>query len=176
MSCAGIVKTGNLAPRKRQNWTPKKKAAFCEALALGVTVGTAAEAVGMSRSSAYWQRENNPAFAEAWDEAYAESTELLEAEAFQRAMGWQETITDKNGNVRVVERHSDILLMFLLKARKPEYRDSMQVNVDNRRTIVIDLVPMEKGPDGRLRLAEEAKDVPLLSPDEIAVEKTGKLR
>ena len=55
-----------LTPRMRQHWTPKKRELFCEALALGVTVGTAADAVGMSRSSAYWQRENDPDFAEDW--------------------------------------------------------------------------------------------------------------
>ena len=66
-----------LTPRKRQQWSPKKRASFCEALAMGVTVRTAAEAIGMSRSGAYRQRESDPAFSEKWGEAREEGKERL---------------------------------------------------------------------------------------------------
>jgi len=152
------------APRKRHEWTSKKKAEFIEALAQGVTVVSAAEAVDMSRSGAYKLRENDPDFADAWAEAYAASTELLEAEAFQRAMGREEVVgVDKDGQPVVVKKYSDILLMFLLKSRRPEkYRERMDVNIDTTRRIIVDLLQVEKDEaTGRLVLVDG--DVPLLS-------------
>jgi len=53
-----------------------------------------------------WRRED-PDFAEAWDEALEEGTDLLEDEARRRAMAG-----------------SDHLLMFILKSRRPaQYRE-----------------------------------------------------
>ena len=154
-----------LAPRKVQPWTPKKKAGFCAALAMGVTVETAARSIGMSRSGAYKVRESDPAFAAAWKQAYEESTELLEAEAFQRAVGREEPVLGKDGEIHYIKKYSDLLLMFLIKARKPQmYRESVDVNVREERTIIVDLLPVEKGPDGKLRLVDD--DVPLLTAGE----------
>jgi len=148
-----------LAPRKRHEWTSKKKAEFVEALAQGVTVVAAAEAVGMSRSGAYKQRESHPDFAEAWREAYEESTELLEAEAFQRAMGREEVVgVDKDGQPIFIKKYNDLLLIFLLKSRRPEtYRDRMDVTVQQERRIVVDLLKVVKDPDrpGHLRMVEK---------------------
>jgi len=155
-----------LTPRLRQQWTSKKKVAFCEALAMGVTVATAAQSVGMSRSGAYKQRESDPAFAAAWREAYEASTELLEAEAFQRAMGRDEVVgVDKDGQPVVVRKYSDLLLIFLLKARRPRvYRDQVDVTVTERR-IIVDLLQVKKDEEtGKLVLVDG--DVPLLSAGE----------
>ena len=155
-----------LTPRKRQYWTPKKRTAFCQALAMGVTVRTAAEAVGMSRSSAYRQRESDPAFAEAWGEAKEEGKERLEAECRRRAMGWNETRYDKDGNAYEVFRYSDNLLMFMLKKLDPTYRDRVGVSItETRRHIVVDLLQVVKDEaTGKLVLADDT--VPLLSAGE----------
>ena len=160
-----VVSRVNLAQRKRQYWTPKKRTAFCEALALGVTVGTAADAVGMSRSSAYWQRESDSDFAVAWREAYDASTEILESEAFQRAVGRDEPVIGKDGSVHYVKKYSDVLLIFLLKSRKPRvYRDQVDVTLTERR-IIVDLLQVVKDEEtGKLVLAEN--NVPLLSAGE----------
>ena len=154
-----------LAPRKRHEWTSKKKASFCEALAMGVTVATAAGAVGMSRSSAYQQRENDEAFGQGWSEALEEGKERLEAECRRRAMGWNETRYDKDGNAYEVYRYSDNLLMFMLKKLDPSYRERVDVNVSKTRRIIVDLLQVEKDEEtGRLVLADG--NVPLLSAGE----------
>jgi hypothetical protein len=133
---------------------------------MGITVGSAAQVVGMSRSGAYKLRESDPDFAEAWQEAYEASTELLESECFQRAVGRDEAVMAKDGSVHYVKRYSDLLLMFLLKARKPKmYRERMDVNVTETRRIILDLLQVEKDEKtGRLVLVDD--DVPLLSAGE----------
>ena len=42
-----IMGKAKLAPRKRHEWTLQKKTQFCEALAMGVTVATAAQSVAI---------------------------------------------------------------------------------------------------------------------------------
>ncbi len=66
-------------------------------------VAEAARVAGVGRSTAYDRRKRDEEFAAAWDELVEASTEELEHEAIRRA---------KNG--------SDVLLMFMLKARRPQ--------------------------------------------------------
>ena len=40
------------------------------------------------------------------------------------------------------------------------------MTLQQERRIVVKLLPVEKGPDGRLRLADEVKDVPVLGSGE----------
>ena len=112
----------SVKPANRSHgFTPKKKATFIALLADGFTVKDAAEQIGLSRRAAYNHRESDPDFAEAWREAFEESTELLDAEAFQRAMGREEVVgVGKDGQPIVVKKYSDLLLIFLLKSRRPE--------------------------------------------------------
>lgn len=123
-----------------------------------MTVATAADAVKMSRSGAYRQREVDPEFAAAWGEAYETSTELLEAEALQRAMGRDEVVgVDKDGQPIFIKKYSDLLLIFLLKARRPEaYRERVNAIPRMETRVVIDLVPVEKDPNrpGQLRVVK----------------------
>lgn len=137
-------------------WTPARKAAFLLLLAEGYSIGEAAKAQGLSRRSAYDLKQKDEEFAEAWDDAREEFTELLEREVWARAIGKPRTVMDKKGNVHEIEVASDILLMFALKARKPEYRDSMNVSVEHRRKITVNLLPVVKDEkSGQLRLADD---------------------
>ena len=74
----------------------------------------------------YDEKANDPAFAKRWELAVEEAVEVLEAMARQRAM-----------------KSSDLLLIFLLKALKPDvYREVRDVNVKGNlnQEIVVDLV------------------------------------
>lgn len=84
--------------RARKDWAP----AFLAALERSGMVSEAARAAGVGRRTAYDRRERDEQFAQAWDEALEAATEELEQEAVRRAMDG-----------------SDLLLMFLLKARRP---------------------------------------------------------
>lgn len=92
--------------RKRQ-W----KKAFLEAFKQIGVIAPAAAHCGISRHAVRMARLRDPKFAADFDEALETSTERLEAVAFSRASREKEP--------------SDVLLIFLLKARKPEvYRET----------------------------------------------------
>lgn len=84
---------------------------FVAALEEYGTVSHAARVAGINRQYAYVVRKENPDFAAAWDGALQVATDDLEQEAVRRA---------KDG--------SDTLMIFLLKARRPEmYRESKTI-------------------------------------------------
>jgi len=84
---------------------------FLRALARSPNVSAAARAAGVGRTRAYEHRAENPAFAAAWDETLEVAVDALEAAAFKRA-----------------GKESDQLLIFLLKAHRPErYADRLTI-------------------------------------------------
>jgi hypothetical protein len=115
----------------RANRTPKKgwRPAFLEALAGSANVRAACAAAGVGRSTAYDHRGRDGRFAEAWDDALDEACDVLEAEARRRAVKWTERPVYQGGErVGAVREYSDTLLIFLLKANRPEkYRDSYDI-------------------------------------------------
>jgi hypothetical protein len=161
-----IVNAGNgRTLRKRQgSWTKKNRMAFCTLLSIGMTVVDACEEVGLSQSSVYELRDRDEEFMAMMQEAYDDSTRLLEGECFRRAKGWEETIIQRDGSTRVMEKYDNLLLMFLLKARKPRmYRETMDININEKRHILIDLVQVVKDENtGRLMLIDEEQP-PLLA-------------
>lgn len=93
---------------------------FITALAQHGNVTAAALAAGFSRSSAYRHRSQDPAFAQAWDAAIDEATDLLASEAMRRALqGVEEIRYFKGEPIGTVRKYSDQLLMFLLRAYRP---------------------------------------------------------
>ena len=111
--------------------TQKRRAAFLASLSEGFSVGGSAIKAGMSRRAAYEWREADEAFARDWDAAVEEGTELLEDEARRRAFEGTEKPVFQNGQlVGHIQEYSDTLLIFQLKARRPEkYRDNHKVDL-----------------------------------------------
>ena len=99
--------------RRRPDWQPR----FLEVIRSTANVRLAAHEAGIDRSTPYRRAERDPAFAEAWAEASDDAIDLLEGEARRRALAG-----------------SDALLMFLLRAHRPErFRESLDVRVELRR-------------------------------------------
>lgn len=107
---------------KRAKWTPKKGASkprkkavggvqrFFKRLGNGMSISGAALGTGISRSRLYELRQEDEDFRALWDEAVEHGTDVLEDLALARAV------------------HSDTLIIFLLKARRPErYKDRIEV-------------------------------------------------
>lgn len=103
-------------------------------LSLFVATGNVAEscaAVGISRSTAYrWQQEEK--FAEAMTRANVFALENLESAMYARAVHGLERMKFHEGQAIIdprtrqpyIERvYSDLLMIFLAKARSPKYRD-----------------------------------------------------
>lgn len=98
---------------RRPDWVPR----FLEVIRATGNVRLAADSAGIDRSTPYVRARRDPVFAEAWAAAEQDAIDVLEAEARRRAL-----------------TASDALLMFLLRAHRPErYRESVDVQVAIRR-------------------------------------------
>jgi hypothetical protein len=98
--------------RSRRNGrrTPQAEAKFLTALRSGRSIAASARAASVGRRTTYDWRDRDPKFAARWDEAFDEGTDRLEDLALQGA-----------------EQGSERLLLALLKARRPERYQRMQV-------------------------------------------------
>jgi hypothetical protein len=103
--------------------------AFLGAFEYTKMVSEACRMVGISRQTAYMERQRNEEFAVAWADVEEKAVECLEAEAFRRAHdGTTKMIVSAGKDMGTEKQYSDSLLMFLLKAKRPErYLDRMAV-------------------------------------------------
>jgi hypothetical protein len=118
------ARTRTRTPKKApQDWAP----AFLEELARCGNVSATAVKVG--RRTVYDRRSTDPVFAAAMKEALDVAVEFMEAEARRRAVdGTLRPVYQGGELVGHVREYSDVLLIFLLKAHRPEkYRDRAAV-------------------------------------------------
>lgn len=108
----------------RKDWAPD----FLEGVCDGLSVRDACIRVGIDTSMPSKRRATDAAFALAWMDAAGIGTEALEQEAARRAYhGTLKPVFYKGTRCGSVRTYSDVLMIFLLKARKPEvYRDADQ--------------------------------------------------
>lgn len=136
--------------------TPKKKAEFLAVLGSTANVTKAAEVTAISRTEWYRTKAEDVEFAAAWTEAVETGTDALEDEAVRRAAeGTLKPVFWQGNECGYIREYSDTLLMFTLKARRPEkYRD---------RTAVA-----HSGPDGgAIPIVSASLDLSSLSTDEL---------
>lgn len=125
-------------PKPRRDWKP----AWLEAFRETGLVTRACERAKVGRRTVYDARKDEE-FAAAWDAIEAEITEVMEREAFRRAVeGVTEPVVSAGKHVADVQKYSDTLLIFMLKARKPEvYRENVKVEhsgkIDSKTTVEI---------------------------------------
>lgn len=92
-----------------KDWRDK----FTQHLAKTGNVSKSARLAGVPRRTVYDERDKNPDFAQAWEDALEEGADELEEEARKRALA-----------------DSDTLLIFLLKGLKPDkYRENKRVEL-----------------------------------------------
>jgi hypothetical protein len=131
--------------RGRTVRTSKKRSAFLAALEAGSSVHGACLAAGLGRSAVYAWRDDDADFASQWDEAIESGTDRLEDEARRRAM-----------------QQSDVLLIFLLKARRPAiYREP------RASAAVMSMTPED------IRAVEQARRIRDMTQEEIEEEIAG---
>lgn len=124
----------------RPTRTPAKDDVFFGALAAGDIIIDAADKAEYARASVYEWRKSDTAFSARWDESVEAAIQRLEKEADRRAHeGEPELILHKGAPVMVddgkggkvaltVRKRSDVLLIFRLKALRPEiYRERMDM-------------------------------------------------
>jgi len=116
--------------------TPNQRA-FLKAYAESGLVGIAAEASGICRQlHARWLKASG-AYRAAFEPAHERAIETMEAEARRRACdGVVEPVYQGGVKCGTRRRYSDVLLIFLLKAARPEkYADRGVLEVDDRREV-----------------------------------------
>ena len=117
--------------RKATKATSEKEASetakeiFLAAVCGGSTITLAAQEAGINRGTAYRWRGEDASFSDAWDDALDEGTDRLEQEAVRRGRdGVTKPVYQGGKLVGKVQEYSDTLLIFMLKARRPEiYRE-----------------------------------------------------
>ena len=102
---------------------------FLDSLAKTGNVTVSVIAAGVSRQYAYLHRHESEKFAAEWEEAITQSIDLLEAEARRRAHeGVTKKIYYQGDEIGEVQEYSDSLMMFLLRAHRPQkYRDNQRI-------------------------------------------------
>ena len=103
-----------------------KKAAFLEAYAKIGSIGAAAKKTKISRRSHFRWMKSDPAYAAAFSVAEDRAIEAMELEARRRAVkGTVKPVFYKGTRCGGIREFSDVLLIFLLKAKRPAvYREN----------------------------------------------------
>uniref|UniRef100_A0A6M3IP17 Putative terminase n=1 Tax=viral metagenome TaxID=1070528 RepID=A0A6M3IP17_9ZZZZ len=121
--------------------SPKMKA-FLVAMEQTGNISAAAQASRVARRSHYMWMDRSQGYREAFAVAKEHAADLMEIEARKRAMeGVVEPVIRKDDDgvwraVGGIRRYSDTLLIFLLKAARPEkYRERHEVTHDNLPTM-----------------------------------------
>lgn len=110
---------------RKKDWRPAFLAAFEET----AMVTEAAKIAGVGRATVYEERQRNEEFAVAWADVEERAVESMESEAYRRAVkGVDKPVFHAGEQVGTVKDYSDTLLIFMLKARRPEtYREVHKV-------------------------------------------------
>ena len=143
-----LRKTGN-------DWRPK----LLKALAETGNITDACRRAGITRDTFYRHRHEDPAFAAAAADALEVAVDNLELEARRRAeKGCEKPVFYKGREIARITEYSDTLLIFLLKAHRPEkYRERYDVSHGGELAIhpVIETI---------VRTREEARALSALPP------------
>jgi len=119
-----------MARRTARN-TQRRKTKFLEAYKLAGTASEAARLTGIPRDThKEWLRKSET-YRQAFQEADDAATEVLEKEALRRAVeGREETVYFNGQPCGTVRKYSDVLLIFLLKAKRPDvYRERYDARI-----------------------------------------------
>lgn len=124
-------------PKKARERTDKQHE-FLEALRAAGNVTDACRATDLPRRTVYEWRDADAEFAAAWSDALDEAADTMEREAFRRAVeGVDKPVYGSlgrgagTGEVGRIREYSDTLLIFLLKAARPDkYRERSAVQLD----------------------------------------------
>ena len=111
----------NTVPTAENQGLSSKETLFLDLLSEGVSVCEACERADIPRRSIYNRRRDDQTFREKWDESLRMAADMLEGEADRRGRdGWGEDVYYRGQVVGQRKRYSDRMLMFRLKALKPD--------------------------------------------------------
>lgn len=130
---AGQIRTQAAAWKRNHKFTEGTRTKFLEELAKTGNVSVSAFRAGVSREAAYHLRDRDEDFKRQFDDARESAGDVLELEAWRRAVkGVEKPVYYQGVQCGVVPEYSDSLLKTLLVAARPyKYSDRMiQANAD----------------------------------------------
>lgn len=120
-----------MTPTTYHRFTASTREEFLDCLRRGYTIAAAARAVGFSRRAAYNNRDDDEQFAAEWEDAIEEGKDFLEQEARRRAIeGTVRPVFYQGEECGGIREYSDTLLLAMLKAKRIEYRDKVDLNAN----------------------------------------------
>jgi hypothetical protein len=129
--------------RPGQHPTDEERAAiqatFLESFATMANVSSACDIAGIDRSSVYRWVHDDESFAAKWQEAEEKANDVLRKEAYRRAVegvpdyviSMGKLVTGPDGQPLTVKKYDTPLLMMLMRARMPEYRDTKNIDMNS---------------------------------------------
>jgi len=120
------------------------KTVFLEEFSKQANVTTACSVAGIARSLVYLWLDQDSDFALSWNTAEQQANDVLRRAAYDRGVtGVSEPVVSMGKLVRdettgeplTVKKYSDVILLTLMRARMPEYRDSKQLSIEQNTNI-----------------------------------------
>ena len=136
--------------------TQRRKEKFLKAYAKLGNASKAAELTGIPRvTHSFWLKKSE-AYRKAFELADDEATEVLEAEALRRAVeGTSEPVYFNGVQVGTTKKYSDVLLIFLLKSKRPDvYRERYDARISANMNV-----------QSMVKVVHEYHDTPATSSD-----------
>src|SRR5215831_8149136 len=139
--------------------TLANKVAFLEQFKVAGTITAACRAAGINRDTHYEWLARDPQYAKDFEEAGLVRVELLETEARRRALvGTDKPVYQGGKLVGHIREYSDTLLIFLLKAERPEkYRERYEARIKGGDTQITFTLNLPRPPRVRLPETTEPK-------------------
>src|SRR4030095_9043088 len=146
--------------------TATQKAAFLEAYARAGTAMGAAKLSGVDDRNHYAWLQKSEQYRAQFAIAKERAAQVLEAEARRRACdGYDDPIYYNGVQVGHVRRYSDLLMIFLLKAAKPDvYRDYHSVKVQGSMTSQATITVVHEFRDSHGHVIDSSPVQPALPP------------
>lgn len=127
--------------KKPEEWGPL----FLDELRKTGNVSDACRAAGVGRRTVYDRRDRDAQFRSDWEASMEVAADALEAEAWRRAVrGIEEPVSYKGVECGRIRRYSDVLLIFLMKATRPDrYADRRQLTGKDGGAIAVRQEPVD---------------------------------
>jgi hypothetical protein len=149
-----------MARRTARN-TQRRKTKFLEAYKVVGTASEAARITGIPRDTHREWLKKSETYRQAFADADDAATEVLEKEALRRAVEGREEDVYFNGvPVGKVRKYSDVLLIFLMKAKRPDvYRERYDVRTQGNLNIQSAVKVIHEYHDGQPAIEAIAKEL-----------------
>jgi hypothetical protein len=126
-----LIVAGGARPKVRKprvrEWTRAREEKFLTTLAETCNVKLAAEAAGLSVSTAYDRRKTNAAFRAGWAEALASAYQRLELVLLDRALnGTEKVVTRRDGSEERMRDYSNPVALTLLRMHRETARETIE--------------------------------------------------